>query len=454
MHLAVYSYFSAGGSQALCVRATRATSDSAGPATASYTFQDRNSSPQQTMMISADNPGAWGSQIYIDILDGTLPKPFPNNNTFTIVVKYMGSGQSNIVESWANLSMTPGSNINGVNNYAPDIVNSPFTGSSYIELLDLGSSSTSPANNPSDTTSSVHLAGGSDGSQITFQNITTAMTLLDQYPDQPFVLNVPGLSDVGTVGTITGYAESRGDLFLVVDPPPGLVPADMVNYVANFAASAHAAVYYPQVAIGDPFSPVQGRTRLVPPGGFVVGRYISTDASRGVAKAPAGVGASLLGVYGLERNLTNSDQGVLTQSNVNCLVSIPGSGVVIWGARTLSPYLITRYVPVERTLIYLRIQLIQMTRFAVFEPNDYVLWNQISSILSQFLSSFWHTGGLRGTTDAEAYYVTCDASNNTQTSIQQGIVNVEVGVALQDPAEFIVISIGQWAGGTTVTATA
>jgi hypothetical protein len=94
-----------------------------------------------------------------------------------------------------------------------------------------------------------------------------------------------------------------------------------------------------------------------------------------------------------------------------------------------------------------------MTQFAVFEPNDWVLWNMVTSVLSQFLTSFWQSGGLEGTSAAEAFYVTCDNTNNTPSTIQQGIVHVEVGVALQYPAEFVVIAIGQWAGGQSVSIT-
>jgi hypothetical protein len=74
----------------------------------------------------------------------------------------------------------------------------------------------------------------------------------------------------------------------------------------------------------------------------------------------------------------------------------------------------------------------------------------ITSVLSQFLTSFWQSGGLQGVSAASAYYVTCDSTNNTPASIQQGIVHIEVGVALQYPAEFVIIAIGQWAGGQSV----
>ena len=121
------------------------------------------------------------------------------------------------------------------------------------------------------------------------------------------------------------------------------------------------------------------------------------------------------------------------------------------GARTLKPGYVDKYVPVRRSLIYLEKSLSDLTRFAIFEPNDERLWRQISATVSSFLTSFWSQGGLRGGTPQAAYFVKCDADNNPQTSIDNGEVHLEVGVALQRPAEFVVIKIGQYDGGTTVT---
>lgn len=523
LHLAVYSFFSAGGSGCMIIRAVRL--DVNGPTPASASFNDQATVAVPTLKINADNPGAWGNNLWVDILPGSTVTPLGEVTTFTIQVKYQGNGPTNVVESWPNLSMTPGSTNVGQNNYAPAIINNAYSGSNYISVVDLNAASvavrtvtdgvttiastafssitaafteadeggsitgpgippgtvigevasptsialsqpatatatavhvtiTPPAwvNQPAVTAASVNLTGGGDGQPITFQDQFSALQLLDQFPDQPFVINLPGYTTGSDISNVIGYAQQRGNGFVVIDcPNPSPPPATMVTYVNAMSASPQAAVYYPQVQISDPYSAVPGVTRMVPPGGFVVGQYISTDQKRGVQKAPAGLGASLLGAYGLEMTLTNSDQGNLTQANVNCLISVPGSGVVIWGARTLSPYLVTRYVPVERTLIYLSTQLVAMTKFAVFEPNDWVLWNSITQILSQFLTAFWQSGGLRGTSAAAAFYVTCDASINTPSTIQQGIVNIEVGVALQFPAEFVVISVGQWDGGQSVT---
>ena len=121
------------------------------------------------------------------------------------------------------------------------------------------------------------------------------------------------------------------------------------------------------------------------------------------------------------------------------------------GARTLKPGYIDRYVPVRRTLIYLEKSLTDLTAFALFEPNDQRLWRRLNATVSSFLTNFWSQGGLSGNTPADAFFVKVDSTNNTQTTIDNGEVHIEVGVALQRPAEFVVIKIGQFDGGTTVT---
>ena len=470
LHLAVFSYFSAGGTSAVIIRAYRVGAD--GPQPASFSFSDQATTPVPTLQIGAANPGAWGNDLYIDISESSqISATAPHTPlTFTITVKYLGTLPSNVVEVWPNLTMSkPTTNV-GTNNYAIDTVNSNYTGSKYITLTDLNSATTAPGNNPSPTPvnqvpgvgsvpASQQLAGGADGTPPdnppppSFTDYITAVELLGLYENQPVLLNLPGVTDTAVIGPIIGYSENRGNIFMVLDCPPGYLPQTMHDYAIGLSSTPQAAIYYPQVLISDPYSSVVGQTRLIPPGGFVTGLYIATDAARGIAKAPAGLGTSLLGVSGLEQTLTNTDQGLLTQANVNCIISIPGAGVVIWGARTLSPYLVTRYVPVERTLIYLSTELVAMTQFAVFEPNDWVLWNQVTSVLGQFLTSFWQTGGLSGQSASEAFFVSCDNTNNTPQTIQQGIINIQVGVALQYPAEFVVISIGQWAGGQSVTVT-
>ena len=92
----------------------------------------------------------------------------------------------------------------------------------------------------------------------------------------------------------------------------------------------------------------------------------------------------------------------------------------------------------------------EATAFAVLENNDYRLWEQVRTACSTYLNGLWQAGGLKGADPSQAFYVKCDATNNTAQSVNDGVLNIEVGVALQTPAEFVVIRIGQFDGGTTV----
>jgi phage tail sheath protein FI len=70
----------------------------------------------------------------------------------------------------------------------------------------------------------------------------------------------------------------------------------------------------------------------------------------------------------------------------------------------------------------------------------------LSTVVNVFLANFWAQGGLAGATQADAFYVKCDSENNTLASVQNGEVNIEVGVAVQYPAEFVIIQLSQQAG--------
>jgi phage tail sheath protein FI len=74
------------------------------------------------------------------------------------------------------------------------------------------------------------------------------------------------------------------------------------------------------------------------------------------------------------------------------------------------------------------------------------LWTKINNTLSQTLTNFWANGNLKGSSASEAFYIICNDTNNTSSTIGDGFVNVEIGVSLLSPAEFIVINVSQWAG--------
>ena len=431
--LAVYLFFANGGSQAYVTRVV-----GSGAAVGSRTLTDRAGTPLNTLVVSAKNPGTWGNNINISISNSTV------TGYFDLVVYYNGTTTADIVERFTDLTM-----VSTDARYAVTTVNGL---SNYIGLSDSGSATTGSNKNPS-VIANQSLASGANGSSITSGNISTSLSLYDTIA-QSLVLNVPGYTDATVVNIAIAYAESRDDVFVVVDGADDSV-ANQLTLAASYTVSSLAAVYYPRIVISDPTLGIgasSASTRPVGAGGAVAGLMASTDASRGVFKAPAGLTARIAGAVSVSA-LTNAELDSLNSAGapVNAIRFISGSGIVVMGSRTLKAGYVDRYVPVRRTLIYLRKAMVDLTQFAIFEPNDPGLWRRIDSTLSSFLTNFWSQGGLRGNTPAEAFFVKVDAENNTQGTIDNGEVHIEIGVALQRPAEFIIIKIGQFDGGTTVT---
>jgi phage tail sheath protein FI len=84
----------------------------------------------------------------------------------------------------------------------------------------------------------------------------------------------------------------------------------------------------------------------------------------------------------------------------------------------------------------------------VFEPNAEPLWAEIRLSIGSFMQDLFRNGAFAGQTPNRAYFVKCDRTTMTQEDIDQGIVNIVVGFAPVEPAEFVIITIQQMVGQT------
>jgi hypothetical protein len=150
------------------------------------------------------------------------------------------------------------------------------------------------------------------------------------------------------------------------------------------------------------------------------------------------------GVTKLEANINDADQAVLNQEGINAIRDFHERGVLVWGARTMSPDPEWKYVNVRRLMIYLEHSIDKGTQWAVFEPNDDRLWANIRRSVENFLINEWRAGALLGNTPEEAYFVRCDRTTMTQDDLDDGRLVCVVGVAPVRPAEFVIFRIGQW----------
>jgi uncharacterized protein len=263
-----------------------------------------------------------------------------------------------------------------------------------------------------------------------------------------------------TWGTATDYCASR-KAFLIVDPPTAWNSTsaaytgaqNLISGLLNNPVNPDsAAVYFPRLLMPDPLK--QNLLDNFAPCGVIAGLYATTDANRGVWKAPAGIDTLLAGASGLAAGsgttpitLTDSDSGVLNPLAVNCLRNFPVIGSVIWGARTArgadaleSQW---KYIPVRRLADFIEQSLLQGTQWVVFEPNAEPLWAQIRLDVGAFMQGLFDQDAFQGLTPQDAYFVNCGSDTTTPTDIANGVVNIVVGFAPLEPAEFVVIQIQQ-----------
>jgi phage tail sheath protein FI len=412
--------------------------------------------------FKAKNPGVWGNRLYVEILEATDPA------RFNLVIRDVPVGvtvltNAQIVERWTDLSLNPADP-----RYVIGVLNSAISPSNYIEAAVHSGYvfATGDVLVASSVAGGSKLTGGVDGSTPTTSEMMDSVYALDVIT-QPFVLNLPGVFETDVITALVDYTDpsrtrqdnneqGRGDVFLVIDTSPGEVADDAITQVKTYPVSDYWATYYPPVVIADPSNSVAGSTKLVPVGPLVVGRYMATDASRGVFKSPAGtIDGLLTQVVALDpaADLRNPQLDRLNDAGVNAVKLVPNKGFCIFGARTGKTNFITRYIAPRRTLIQVRAELLDATSFAPFENNDSFLWSLLDDIADKICRELYTAGGLKGATAEQAYYVKSDAENNTAATIEQGEVHLEVGLALQRPAEFVVIQIAQFDGGSTVSDT-
>jgi uncharacterized protein len=269
-------------------------------------------------------------------------------------------------------------------------------------------------------------------------------------PSAPGSAALPSTEITSIYSQAIPYCDQRR-AFLLVDPPPDVATVSgAIDWITTTLGitDPNGAAFWPQLRLPDPLN--NYNLRSFAPCGVVAGVYATTDGSRGVWKAPAGINATLTGAQGLTYTMTDQENGQLNPLGLNCFRSFPVYGRVLWGARTLqgADALASqwKYVPVRRLALFLEESLYRGLQWVVFEPNDAPLWAAIRLNVESFMQTLFLKGAFQGTTPDQAYFIKCDSETTTQTEVDNGIVNILVGFAPLEPAEFVVIQIEQLAG--------
>jgi hypothetical protein len=420
-----------------------------------------------------------------------------NGGTFTIIVRRGddNDNQKNVLETWANMSLDPQlpnyvsrviGDLKPVYNVTTNQVeyqgtyanqsqyirvasvaipnvdsldnNGNFKSGSYATTLPIvgsGSYGGSFSGGIADTNLPKNMNETIGNGTSTAANIqgfmpvdyTEAFQLLSNQDEYQFnVLLTPGLGlDTSVADDMISTAEGRGDAIAIVDN--GVYGTTIVGATQNAAgnSSNYAATYYPWVQL---YSSNLGKAVWCPPSTVIGGVLAFNDQVGAEWFAPAGLNrGGIPSVLRAERRLSQTDRDTLYTGNVNPLATFPGTGVCVWGQKTLQrkPTSLDR-VNVRRLLIALKDYIGNVSRTLVFEQNTTVTRNRFLSQVNPYLSSVVQRQGLY------AYKVIMDETNNTPDVVDRNQLVGQIYIQPTKTAEYIILNFNILPTGATFPA--
>lgn len=264
---------------------------------------------------------------------------------------------------------------------------------------------------------SVSLNDGTDGTVAGDNSIKVAYDLLanTELYDVNLLMTAAFSTDV-TKHVIESVAYTRKDCVAFVSPHdvsgnPYLTMDDVLNFRR---VELNIADKYAQYAVMDTgfkyiFDGFNGKHRWVPLNGDIAGLCARVDETDDPWWSPGGYSrGGIKNVIKLAYNPNNAERDVLYPKGINPVISIPGSGTMLFGDRTMTtkPSAFDR-INVRRLFNILEKSIGIAAKYQLFEFNDSFTRSQFRNMVEPFLRDIQ---GRRGITD---FIVVCDETNNT-----------------------------------------
>jgi uncharacterized protein len=490
--IAAYNYFNNGGETLLV---SRVVSGSYTPASVAISGSNTSGSfiletlSEGTIMNSSSSLDASGAleSGSTDNIRYQISNADTASGTFSLLIR-QGSDNTNdpiVLETWTNLSLDPFAsnyiakvigdytlNYNSTNNQI-EVSGSFPNASKYVRVKSVVTplpnyldnngvakaayTASIPSNESGSFTGATGgitegaqfynaIADGNKSQGIPSASYDNMINLLSNADDYQFnTLLTPGLFNslqTAKVSSIISNIQNRGDSIFVLD----LVPyGSTVSAVTTQAASrntSYAASYWPWLQTLDPDT---GANVWVPASTMIAGVYAYNDSVSEPWFAPAGINRGGLGnVIRAEQKLPQTSRDTLYTGKVNPIATFPGTGVVVYGQKTLQTKASALdRVNVRRLLISLKSYIGQVAQNLVFEQNTIATRNTFLSQVNPYLESVQQRQGLY------AFKVVMDDSNNTADVIDR---NQLVGAIYLQPtktAEFIYLNFNILPTGVT-----
>jgi hypothetical protein len=227
----------------------------------------------------------------------------------------------------------------------------------------------------------------------------------------------------------------------LADPPASDMRADqLATWRSRLGDSARMGFFAPWLNLpardlsGNPMS------LACPPSGHVAGAFAAAENATGIHRT--GANLQLRYVEGVTLVIDDATQEGLNPIGVNAIRAFPGRGVRIFGTRSLSSDPEWRYLTTRRIVDAIEKSLERALQWMVFEPNNLITRHSVQTTASILLDRLFRQGVLSGVKAEGAYSAKCDLENNSDASLDEGKLVVDIAVAPTQPFEFIYFRLG------------
>ena len=241
--------------------------------------------------------------------------------------------------------------------------------------------------------------------------------------------------------------KDKKEIAFVIGDAPLTLKSDSTSLKAwadsNLPADAYAGIYYPHGLSTD----LSGNDVVIPASAVALRTIAFSDQVSFPWFAPAGLtrgvvsNASQVG-YVTDENefsrvrLTEGQRDVLYTNRMNPIADMPGTGLVVYGQKTLQSHASAMdRINVARLVNYMRFNLDQLSRGFLFEQNDKITRDNMRDAVERFCSGLVINRGLYD------FLVVCDETNNTPARIDRNELWVDVAIQPAKSVEFIYIPL-------------
>ncbi len=248
-------------------------------------------------------------------------------------------------------------------------------------------------------------------------------------------------------GSVMAVAQNRKDCIAFLSAHKGnqiaatggaltrsLQKTNTINFFNALASTSYAVFDSGYKYMYDRFNDLY---RWVPCNGDVAGLCVSASATLEDWFSPAGTNrGGLRNAVKMAFNPTQSDRDELYQSRINPIVSLPGTGTVLFGDKTAlaSPSAFDR-INVRRLFLAVQKRAEGLAKGVLFEQNDATTRVGFTSALNSFMAEIQ---ARRGVTD---FLVVCDDTNNTSSVVDRNEFVAEIYIKPTRSINYVTVTL-------------